>query len=194
MFKNRLHLRPCGWKDEASTKWLYQNIFLIFKTRSYFHFFFKKERKTSSVHFSSLVVKCDMENQPCTPLVLSAISSPTTSRILPSGLPVAAGPAHNTTCRWCSDCVFPTAYSVSSDCPFPWQFYYNCGCCDCVGSLVHVTGLGSTMGPPAAFKSGRQYYENTQTSLNSLISRLSSSQMRTPRVSLPRIFFPLFSL
>jgi len=89
--------------------------------------------------------------------------------------------------------LFPIACSVSPTCPFPWQFYYNCGCCDCVGCLVHVTGPGSTTGPPAAFGSGREYCEYYQMSLHSSISRSSSSQMRTTRVSLPQVdFFLLF--
>jgi len=46
-------------------------------------------------------------------------------------------------------------------------------------------------GPPAAFRSGRQCCEYSQMSLNLSISQLSSSQMRTTRVSLLRVFFLL---
>jgi len=42
--------------------------------------------------------------------------------------------------------VSQTASSVSPTCPFSWQFYYNCGCCDCVGCLFHVTVPGSSSG------------------------------------------------
>ena len=60
------------------------------------------------------------------------------------GLPAAAEPAHIRIFRWHFDCVFPTTSFVSPACLFPWQFYDNCGCCERVGCLVHVTGLGST--------------------------------------------------
>ena len=75
-------------------------------------------------------------------------------------------------------CVSPTKSSVLPACPFPWQYYYNCGCCDCNGCLVHVTVPGSTSGSTGS---------HSQRSPNSSISKLSSSQMRTTRVSLLRL-------
>ena len=81
-------------------------------------------------HNSRNYTICDtapgLQNQTCTPLVLS-IKSSLTGRSgqhhdpahCHSGLPAAAEPAHNRIFRSYFDCVSPTISSVLPACPFP---------------------------------------------------------------------------